>query len=118
MADYHGVLVYGETSGGSLLQISREILGCGRRIADTLGQPLSAVLIGNQTPDTVQETISYGAERVYVAEGQVFERYHTEAYTTALEKAIRAALPRIVLLGQTAIGADVAPLLAFRRLTA
>lgn len=40
MAEYKGVMVYAEVSQGKLMAISTELLGCGRKLADELGEGL------------------------------------------------------------------------------
>ena len=50
MSEYKGVAVYCEVAGGKLAPIATEGLGIGRKLADTLGQQLSAVLAGRGAP--------------------------------------------------------------------
>jgi len=47
MAENKGVLVVGELLEGKLASITGELLGIGRKLADDLGQELSAALIGD-----------------------------------------------------------------------
>ncbi|GAH72540.1 unnamed protein product, partial [marine sediment metagenome] len=42
MAEYKGVMIYGEVTEGKLASIATELLGCGRKLADDLGQELYA----------------------------------------------------------------------------
>ncbi len=44
MDTYKGVMVYCELSEGRPTEISTELLGCGRRLADDLGEELSYVV--------------------------------------------------------------------------
>ena len=41
MAEYKGVIVYGELINGKLPSITTELLGCGRNLADDLKEDLS-----------------------------------------------------------------------------
>jgi len=118
MADYKGVMVYGEVSEGKLAAITTEILGCGRRLADELGQELSAVLVGSGIGDLTQEAIAFGADKVYVVDDPLLQDYQTDSYVSVLEKAAKQVMPQIIILGQTSIGRDLAPRLAFRLETA
>jgi len=114
MAEYKGVMVHAEAAEGKLAGIATELLGCGRKLADELGEELSAVLTGGEVGNLAQEAIAYGADRVYVVEDKLLEDYRTDAYVAVMEKAVKQASPRVLLLGQTATGRDLAPRLAFR----
>jgi electron transfer flavoprotein alpha subunit len=118
MADNKGVMILGEVTEGNLSSISTELLGCGRNLADELGQELSALLIGSAVSGCAQEAIAYGADRVYVVEDPLLEDYQADSYVAAAEKAAKESNPAILLLGQTEIGSDIAARLAFRLETA
>jgi electron transfer flavoprotein alpha subunit len=109
-----GVLVFGEIIEGKLASVTTEIIGCGRNLATNLGQEVSAVLIGSGVSAFAQQTISYGADKVYVIDDPLLADYQTEPYVTVMEKVIKQANPQIILLSQTSIGRDLAPRLAFR----
>ena len=113
-----GVLVFGEILDGKLASVTAELLGCGRKLAGDLGQELSTVLAGSGIAGVAQQAIAYGADRVYVVDNQLLADYQTEPYVAVLEKVVKQADPRIVLLSQTAVGRDLAPRLAFRLGTA
>jgi electron transfer flavoprotein alpha subunit len=109
-----GILVYCESAGDKLATISLELLGAGRRLAEALGEELNAVVIGSACGGSVREAIEYGAGRVYVADDQNLKNYLSETYLKIMEKVIGQAAPSIILMGQTAVGRDLAPWLAFR----
>ncbi|MCL0070033.1 electron transfer flavoprotein subunit alpha/FixB family protein [Dehalococcoidia bacterium] len=118
MAENKGVLIVGELSDGKLASITAELLGIGRKLADDLGQGLSAVFVGNGITDVAGEAITLGADKVYVIDGPLFKDYVTDSYVGALEKLSNDQAPEILLLGQTSMGRDLAPRLAFRLGTA
>ena len=118
MAEYKGVLGYCEVSEGKLTAIATEILGCGRRLANDLGQELSAVLVGTGVSGVAQEAIAFGADKVYVVDDPLLKDYQTDSYVAVMEKVVKQAMPQILVLGQTSIGRDLAPRLAFRLGTA
>jgi electron transfer flavoprotein alpha subunit len=109
MADHTGVLVCGEIAEGKLAQITIELLGIGRKLADDLGEELSVLLMGSAIGDLSQEAIAYGADNVYVAEDSLLEDYNSDAYTQIASNLCKKVLPSIVLLGHTDIGCDLAP---------
>ena len=118
MAEYKGVMIYGEVKEGKLAPITTEILGCGRKLADDLGQDLCAVLVGSGISDLAQEAIAFGADKVYVVDDPLLKDYQTDSYVAVMEKVVKQVMPQILLMGQTSIGRDLAPRLAFRLETA
>jgi electron transfer flavoprotein alpha subunit len=114
MPDYKGVAVFCEVVSDKLLPISTEGLGVGRKLADDLGQELSAILVGSGVGEVAKEAIAYGADKVYVVDEPLLKDYQTDAYVAAIQKAIEQALPEILILGQNDVGRDLAPRLAFR----
>jgi caffeyl-CoA reductase-Etf complex subunit CarE len=107
--DSKGVLVCGEIADGQLAPITIELLGIGRKLADDLGEELSALLMGSNIGDVGQEAIAYGADNVYVAEDSLLDDYNSDAYTQVAANLCKKVLPSIVLLGHTDIGCDLAP---------
>ena len=107
--DTKGVLVCGEIAGGKLAPITIELLGIGRKLANELGQELSALLMGGKAGGLGQEAIAYGADNVYVAEDGLLDNYNSDAYTQVAANVFQKALPSIMLLGHTDIGCDLAP---------
>ncbi len=118
MTEYKGVMIYGEVTEGKLAAIATELLGCGRKLADNLGQELCAVLAGSNISSLAQEAIAFGADKVYVIDDPLLNDYQTDSYVSTLEKVVKQVMPQIFILGQTSIGRDLAPKLAFRLETA
>ena len=114
MAEYNGILTYCEITEGELPSISKEVLGCGRMLADDLGQELCTVLVGSDAGSLAQEAIAFGADKVYVVDDPVLKEYQTDSYVSVMEKVVRQVMPQILILGQTSVGRDLAPMLAFR----
>lgn len=118
MSDYKGVMIYGEATEGKLSAMATELLGCGRKLADDLGEGLSAVLIGSEAAGLAQEAVAFGADKVYVVDDPLLKDYQTDSYVAAMESVIKQAMPQVILMGQTSVGRDLAPRLAFRLQTA
>ncbi|MDD4876067.1 MAG: electron transfer flavoprotein subunit alpha/FixB family protein [Dehalococcoidales bacterium] len=118
MADYKGVMVYGESTDGKLAAITTELLGCGRKLADDLGQELYAVILGSDINGLAQEAIAFGADKVFTVDDPLLKDYQSDSYTPVMEKVVKEVMPEIILLGQTSLGRDLAPRLAFRLDTA
>lgn len=114
MADNKGILVVGEIAEGKLLPITAELLGAGRRLADELKESLTCILISDKVGDAANAAIAAGADKVSVVENAQLKDYQTDTYIQVMEKANADLAPRIILMGQTSIGRDLAPRLAFR----
>ena len=114
MANYQNVGVFCEVKEGKLSALSTEGLGIGRKLADDLGQTLAAILVGKQVADLAKEAIRYGADKAYVVENDLFADYQSDAYVAVMQKLVDQAGVQIVIMGQTDIGRDLAPRLAFR----
>lgn len=112
--DYKGVLVYIEQRFNEIQNVSLELLGKGRKIADELGVEVIAALVGKDVEKHGRLLIEFGADKVLVLENEALELYATEPYTQAMVQAVNASLPEIVLFGATSIGRDLAPRVSAR----
>jgi len=113
-----GILVHCEITNGKLASISTEALGAGSILAKDLGGELLAVVIGNNVENVAEEAIYYGAKKVYLVDDPLLKDYMTDSFLSAMEKVINLINPSIVILGQSSIGRDITPRLAFRLNTA
>ncbi len=109
-----GVLVFAEVIDGDLSAIAKEMLGAGRGLADALGEPLQAAVLGSGVEGVAQEAIYHGADIAYVADDAALEQYQTASYTAALAQVAQHVEPNILLIGISDNGRDLGPRLAFR----
>jgi electron transfer flavoprotein alpha subunit len=114
MAEYKGILVFGELADGKLASITTELLGCGRKLADDLKEDLSCLLASDAVGGASKEAIAFGADKIYAVEHPALKEYQADSYMQAAEKLVKEISPRAVLIGQTSMGRDLAPRLAFR----
>ncbi len=114
MADSKGILICGECADGALVSVTAELLGIGRKLADDLGEELSCVLLSDSVGGASQEAITFGADKVYVIENALLKEYITDPYVTAMDKLCKEVNPNILIMGQTSMGRDLGPRLAFR----
>lgn len=112
--DYKGVFTFAQQVDGQLSNVSLELLGKARELADALGTYTAAMLLGHNVKNLAQELIAYGADKVYLVDNRELEIYRTEPYTQAITTIINEIKPEIVLYGATAIGRDLAPRIAGR----
>lgn len=109
-----GIWVIIEQNKLEIRKVSLEILSQGRIIADKTGDPLVAVILGKGIADLAKTVAAYGADKVILVDDDKLADYSTGAYTSVLNKIIRKEEPQAVLLGNTAVGKDLAPRLAQR----
>jgi len=107
--NHKGVLVCGEIAEGKLAPVTIELLGAGRKLANELGEELSALLMGSKAGNLAPEAIAYGADKAYLAEDSLLDYYNSDAYTQVAADLCRKVLPSIMLLGHTDAGSDLAP---------
>ncbi len=110
--DYRGVWVFAEQKNGEIDSVSYELLGEGRKLADKLGEELSAVLVGADIRKEAEKLICYGADKVYVVDNPMLKEYQDSSYSKALFSLIQRHKPSILLGGATTIGRSLLPRLA------
>lgn len=106
--DYSGVWVWVEQYDGKAASISWEMIGQGRRLADTRGADLTACVLGYQTEAIAQEAMAYGADRVMVVDDPTLKTYRTDPYARCLVELVKQYRPEIFLLGASTRGRDLA----------
>ncbi|NBI07311.1 electron transfer flavoprotein subunit alpha [Senegalia massiliensis] len=107
--DYKGVWVFAEQRSGEVLNVSIELLGEGRKIADKRGVELSAVLLGKDLDENAEKLVKYGADKVLKVDHEKLENYTTDAYAKVISDLIEDKKPEIMLIGATTIGRDLGP---------
>lgn len=112
--DYQGVWVFCEQRKGEIQSVVYELLGEGRKLADELRTELSAVLLGNEVKDEVNELFFRGADKVYLVDSPELGDYQDDPYTEVLSDLIRELKPAIVLTGATSIGRSLIPRVAVK----
>lgn len=112
-ADYKGVWIFAEQRDGVVASVAYELLGVGRRLTDELKTELSALLFGS-TEDQAKELIKWGADKVYLCEDKIFNKFNDDPYCALLTRLINEYKPEIVLAGATPIGRSFIPRVAAR----
>jgi len=106
------VWVFVEQEDGRLHEVGLELLSKGRELADRLGVPLAACLLGYNVEGLAEQLVRYGAEKVYVADHKLLARYQTNPYAATMVQLVEAHEPQIVVYGATPLGRDLAPRIA------
>ncbi len=106
------VWVFIEQRDGKAAEVSLELLCKGRKLADTIGGTLKAVVIAANALELAERTFRYGADEALVVSHPSLEHFRTVPYSRVLIDLIKEHSPRIVLFGATVIGRDIAPRIA------
>lgn len=106
---WKGIWVFCEFINGSLAPVATELLGAGRKLADSRGVQLSAILLGHMTGDSDRKLIGHGADIVYKVDNPAVEMFTDDIYEKILSDLIRKHKPEVVLAGATAIGRSFIP---------
>ncbi len=114
---YKGIWVFAEISDGGnnsnkrLSHVSLELLSAGRRLAERLSTEVSAVVIGTDDQQILEELTRYGAQRIFLMNDEkAFHRW--DIISQYLTKMVLQYRPEILLIGATLLGRTVAPMVA------
>lgn len=108
------VLVVLEQNGGKWNRMSFEAATAGKAIADSLGLPLHAAVLGSGLDGVAGEAARYGFQKVFAIDDALLAQYTPDGYTAALEQLIQAQQPRIIIFPHTYQVRDYAAKLSTR----
>lgn len=115
MSENKNLWVFVETKeDGSALNVGLELCGPGREIADSIGEKLYAVIIGENVDKAAEEVKKYGVDGIIRVEGSVYKDYNTDVYTNAICTLVEKYSPNIIYVGATNVGRDLGPRVAAR----
>jgi electron transfer flavoprotein alpha subunit len=107
-----GILVIAEASNGALAPISGELIGAAKKLSGEGGGSVTALVAGDSA--LAQGLIAAGADNAIAATNGALASGTAEAYVPAVEAAVAQTGADIILLGQTSLGRDLGPALAFK----
>lgn len=111
---YKGVFVFVEQRKGEIQNVSLELIGKARDLAEALNDKVYAILLGNNIKDKANKLIAHGADVVLCVDAPELSDYLTEPYTQAVCHIVNEYKPSILMLGATTIGRDLGPRLSAR----
>jgi len=112
LSEYRGVLVYAEQRKGVVHPVAYELLGKGRDLADELGEPLYAVIIGSGLEEAAEELSFRGADKVFVYDDPFVAEFRDDPCSALLQELVLEERPSIFLIGATSIGRSLGPKVA------
>jgi len=102
------VFVWIEQFKGEPLNLSWEVLGKARELADARGTQAAAIVLGQEVETIAQQAISYGADTVYLADDTTLTDFRVDPYAAVIEALVEEHQPSIMLWGGTSRGRELA----------
>jgi electron transfer flavoprotein alpha subunit/NAD-dependent dihydropyrimidine dehydrogenase PreA subunit len=112
LSKYQDVWIVAEIKDGKIRNVSFELLGKAKELADELNQRCCVLLLGDNVKRFSQEFSNRGANNIYIAEHEALKDYYTETYSSVITGIISKYHPNIVLYPATINGRDLAPRVA------
>jgi electron transfer flavoprotein alpha subunit len=109
-----GVCIISEFRGGAFRRVSFEVASAGRRLADALGEPLTAIALGDGVTEAAATLGHYGVEKVYAVDHPGLKDYLAETYTPVVAEVLQTVQPKVVLSAASVDGKDLSARLAAR----
>src|SRR4030042_1733131 len=106
-----GIFVLAEHRQGQIRDITFEMLTKAREIAEKTGSELTAVILAKNAKELAKLLTEY-AKNVIAVEDAKVENFNSEAYRKILVTLIAQHKPKLVMMGHTSQGIDLAPRLA------
>lgn len=114
LSSFKDVWVFAEQHDGEIQSITFELLGEGRKLADSLGMKLCAVLLGSNVQERTAELIARGADKVYLVDRPELEHFQDESYANVLIDLVNRHKPNVFLCGASTIGRSLVSRVAVR----
>lgn len=109
VSEHSGICVFSEA-----YDLTLEMLGRARELADKLQTELAAVQFENNAQKKANDLIKYGADKVFLVDNPALERFQTEPYLSVLHNLAVRYRPEILMVGSTRNGKPLAARLATR----
>jgi electron transfer flavoprotein alpha subunit len=109
MSESKGIWVFSEDH-----DLTLEMLGKARELANRLHTDVAAVLLGNNVQEKANDLIEYGADKIYLIDNPALESFQAEPYLSVLHNLTASYRPEILMIGSTRNGKPLAARLAVR----
>ena len=101
------VLAVTEQREAVFRKVTYEALSEGKRIAESMGTELVALVLGSNIENAAGELGKYGAEKILVADHEALGEYLTDQYTKVVAEAVAKEDPAVLILGASTQGKDL-----------
>jgi electron transfer flavoprotein alpha subunit len=105
--------VFAEREGEGVRSVSLELIAKVRRLADSLGEKVGAVLPCDAAGDRPARLIAAGADTVYVLEHPLLGTFDPLVHKKAIADLVRERKPQVMLFGASPLGRELAPRVAY-----
>ena len=112
--DYKGICVYADFEYGKVHNVTYELIGKAKQLAETINHPVYALVIGDDVDDASKSLIEYGVDKVFVYKHELLKDFDMQRYANCFEDFINNNKPSSILVGATNIGRALAPRVAAR----
>ncbi len=103
------ILIVAEIQKGTIREASYELAAFASKLG---GREVTSLVIGSGVAGEAESFAKKGGGKVYVADDAALGDYNVDGYAAAIEAAIEATSPELVLISNTPSGWDVAPRIA------
>ena len=107
------VNVFVEIQNNQIRKVTSQLVSVGRPLADARGGKLRGILVGKGCEQHTDEAAKLGFDQVVFIDDPALSEYTAEGYDTAIVGAMQQ-LEGVLIVGNTAIGKDIAPGVAQR----
>jgi len=108
------VLVVAEYANGQPTALTYELLGLARRLSGAGNGRVLALALDSSSSPVIKELGARGADLVFAVDDSRIQSYEAERWLQAIPAVLAQHGPAHVLVGHTALGAELGPRLAFR----
>lgn len=108
------VLVVAEHRPNELESVTYQMLAAGRAIANGLGGQLLALVAGHEVSPIAEKLRGKDVDAIVVVDHPVLKQAAAEAHACAVAEAARRTQARLVLIGYTLVGMELAPAVAVK----
>jgi len=105
--EWKGIWVYIDHRWGEVKEVTYQLLGKARELADQRGDYVGAVLIGHNVKHLADDLIKYGADKVFVIDREEYKDYNPETYGHVFIELVKKYKPYAILIGGTKNGRDL-----------
>jgi len=110
----NGVIAITEQSEGVFRKVAYEALSEGKRLAESMGCNLTAIVLGSGIENISAEPGKYGADKIIVVDNKALSEYLTDAYTNVVTDIVNKEDPSVLIIGASSQGKDMSTRLSAR----
>ena len=107
------ILAVLEQREGTIKKVSFEVASLANRLSKDLNIPVEAVVVGDQI-NQIEEISKYGVAEITILKNSQLQEYSSSAYSSEISKYANEIQADILIIGNTALGNDLAPRLAVK----